>query len=106
MSIEIKIHYNSVEEAIAGLVRLHTKIEHYVIDSDLDQTKGQTREEIDNVLSELRSIKGSIGLLVWHTRQALKETSDAFKDADEKAQKLINTFTSYSRELEDGKNDK
>jgi phage-related tail protein len=86
MADEIKVAYQSLDEAATALRTLMERLDsHEMYAAKLLRSEGQTRASLGELTDEYNRLKTSLGRLIDGTRTALAETSAAFADADERA---------------------
>jgi len=85
----IRIDFSSVDQAAYALRLLKSKISSRTIDTGLEGTKGEAREQIDVLVNTLKETQQSILELVTNSQEALAYLSEAFLNADNDASILL-----------------
>jgi uncharacterized protein YukE len=83
MADQIKITYNSLDEAVEALRRLMARLnDHTMYTGALSKSQGQTLVAVGELSDEMNQLKSTLGRLIDGTMIAFRETSAAFAEAD------------------------
>ena len=82
---DIRIDFESIEEAAAALKALKGKISGYSFDVDFTRTQGGTKERIVALVDTLKDTQRNVLELVTNTQATLTYLSDAFEETENEA---------------------
>jgi methyl-accepting chemotaxis protein len=86
MSGEIRVSYQSIDEATEKLIALFYELDAHRLYTDLlAESQGYTRNEAGLLADEFNTLKTTLGQLIDGTRLALRATSETFAAADANA---------------------